>query len=168
MSVKTQKVPHKLLRVFDKDSRILILGSFSSVASRKADFYYCHPGNRFWRLLATCLGEKAPTSNEEKRALALRHGIALYDSIEECTILGSSDSSIRDVVPADLSPIYKAGKIETIIFNGRAAEKFFFKYQKAPEGVKTICLPSTSPANAAWNFDRLLEVWSSIIKSGEN
>ena len=144
------------------DSEILILGSFPSIKSREMAFFYGHPQNRFWPLLARLMDEPAPTTIAEKTSLCKRHHIALYDSIESCTIIGSSDATIKDVVPADLTNIVKGTNIRLVVCNGKASLRFFEEFQ--PDfPIPHICLPSTSPANAAFSLDRLEEEWR-IIK----
>ncbi len=155
---------HQFPAIFDENSEILILGSFPSVASRKINFFYGHPRNRFWQVLSSCLDEDLPLDNQGRKQLCLRHHIALYDSIESCLICGSSDSSIKDVVPANLSFIYTYARVKRIIFNGKAAEKWFYQYQSVPEGVEAICLPSTSPANAAYSLEKLVAEWKCFLK----
>ena len=150
---------------FDEESRILILGSFPSVRSREANFFYGHPQNRFWKLLARLRGEAEPLTEEEKRDFLRRHHIALYDTIEECDIHGSSDSSITNVVPADLRPILDAAPITRIYTNGKLSGKLFDRYQAPLLGREAVCLPSTSPANAAWSLDKLSEAWQ-VINDG--
>ena len=150
---------HGFPPLFDKESTTLILGSFPSVASRKQEFFYGHPQNRFWKVLSLCFNEDAPTTIEEKTSFCKKHHIALYDSIESCEIKGSSDSSITDVVPADLSEIYDMSPIKLIVFNGNASEKWFKKYQSIPNGIEEIKMPSTSPANAAFSLERLVQEW---------
>lgn len=154
---------HPIPPVYDNFSRILILGSFPSVRSREEGFFYGHPRNRFWAVLARLLEEPLPVSSEEKRAFLLRNRIALWDVIRSCTISGSSDSSIRDVVPNDLSCILSAADIREIFVNGRTAEKLYQTWIAPVTGVDCILLPSTSPANAAWSLDRLSESWSVIL-----
>jgi len=153
---------HEFPPLYDTKSRILILGSFPSVKSREAQFFYGHPQNRFWRILAALTGEELPATIEEKRSLALRHGIALWDVIEECEIKGSSDSSIRNVIPTDLPALLKEAPIRQIYTNGNLATRLFEKYQEPVCGRRTIGLPSTSPANAAWTLPRLIDRWSVI------
>lgn len=145
--------------LYNEQSRILILGSFPSVKSREQAFFYGHPQNRFWRVIAALCNEPAPQSIEDKRALALAHGIALYDVIESCTIEGSSDASIRDVVPADLAPILAAAPIGHIYTNGKTAGRLYQRYQAQTCDLPMTILPSTSPANAAWSLERLIAAW---------
>lgn len=149
--------------VFDEKSRVLILGTFPSVKSREENFYYGHPQNRFWRLLASLTGEDVPVTIAEKKALLLRHGIALWDVVLECDIIGSSDSSIRNVIPADINRILRSAKIERIIGNGDKACKLYEKYCREATGRDIIKCPSTSPANAAFGMERLIEEWRRIM-----
>ncbi len=161
-----EHIKHGFEPVYDKNSKILILGTLPSVKSRENDFYYGHPQNRFWRLVSQLLNEPLPMSTDEKKAMLLKHGIALWDVAAECDIMGSSDSSIKNVVPTDINIILKTADIKQIYANGRTAEKLYNKYQKNICGRDIVCLPSTSPANAAWNMERLLTAWSGIIKKG--
>ena len=152
-------VVHPIDPVFNEHSRVLILGSFPSVKSREAEFFYGHPQNRFWKVLAAVFHRAVPVTVEEKRALLLEEGVALWDVIASCEIRGSSDSSIKNAVPNDLTPIFKAANIEAIYVNGKTAEKYYKKYLLPVTHRETLCLPSTSPANAAWNLERLVESW---------
>ena len=161
--MKTGYASHGFPPLYDEHSEILILGSFPSVASRKEGFFYGHKQNRFWKVLSACFNEKTPETIEEKTSLCKKHKIALYDSIESCRIEGSSDASIKDVVPADLTKIYDTSPIKLIIFNGSASQKWFFKYQAIPVGVVSCSAPSTSPANAAYSLERLIEEWSKLL-----
>ena len=154
---------HPFPPLYDKNSTILILGSFPSVKSREQMFFYGHPQNRFWKVTAAVFGADVPTSIEEKQAFLHEHHIALWDVIASCDIVGSSDSSIQNVTANDLRPILDGAKIERIFVNGKTAEKYYNRYTKELLGREAICLPSTSPANAAWSVERLVEAWS-IIK----
>ena len=162
MPVKSEQVIHPIPPVFDSASRILILGSFPSVKSREMMFFYGHPQNRFWKVAAAVFEEEVPVTVPERRAFLLRNHIAAWDVIASCRIRGSSDASIRDVVPNDLSRILAAAPISQIYVNGRTAEKMYRKYTEPATGRPCICLPSTSPANAAWNMDLLVQAWSRI------
>lgn len=150
---------HTIAPVYDGASRILILGSFPSVKSRETGFFYGHPRNRFWKVLAGITGSAAPESVEEKRLFLLEHGIAVWDVIAACTIRGSSDASIRDVVPNDLTPILEAADIRGIFTNGSTSHRLYQKYQEPVVGRKAVRLPSTSPANAAFSYEQLCEEW---------
>lgn len=150
---------HEIPPVFDSHSRILILGSFPSVKSREAHFFYHHPQNRFWKLLAAVFDASLPSSIEEKKALLQNHRIALWDVIASCEIDGSSDSSIRNVVPNDLSGILNEAPIEKIICNGTASYHLYRKHLEQTTGIPAVKLPSTSPANAAYSLERLVNLW---------
>lgn len=160
-----QKLAHEFPPVYDENSRILILGSFPSVKSRKQQFYYGHPQNRFWRVIyaaAASEEERFPKTVPDRRAFLLRHGIALWDVIAECEIVGSSDSSIRNVVPNDLHVVLDAAPICQIYVNGGTAYRLFERYQREACGREAIRLPSTSPANAAWSLERLTTAWQCV------
>lgn len=161
MSVQT--VVHPLAPVWNENSRILILGSFPSVRSREAGFYYAHPQNRFWPLLARLFDEPLPQTTEDRRDFALRHGIALWDSIESCAITGSSDASIREAKPNDIARLIRQTGIQRIYCNGQQSYKLYQKYCADSCGLNAIPLPSTSPANAAWSLDQLADAWKVIL-----
>lgn len=155
-------VEHVFTPIYDANSRILILGTFPSVKSRENNFYYGHPQNRFWRLLATLTSEQVPVSIEEKKAMLIKHHIAIWDVIASCDIIGSSDSSIRNVVPTDLSHILETANIRKIYANGATAAKLYQRYQAEQTGMEIVTLPSTSPANAAFHMERLIDKWKCI------
>ena len=157
-----EHIVHSFEPVYDKDSEILILGTLPSVKSRENNFYYGHKQNRFWKVLATLLKEPVPDTIEEKKAMLLAHRIALWDVIQSCDIKGSSDSSIHNVVPNDLSEILQTASIRQIFTNGGTAYRLYKKYCFPQTQQKAICLPSTSPANAAWSKKRLLTKWNQI------
>lgn len=158
-----QAVCHPIAPVFDERSRILILGSFPSVKSREATFFYGHPQNRFWKVLSAVLDVKCPQTVDDKKWLLLSHRIALWDVIASCRIEGSSDSSIRDVVPTDLRPILDTAPIRAVFCNGQTAFRLYARYQQTQTGLCAIALASTSPANAAYGLDRLVENWKAIL-----
>ncbi len=153
---------HPIPPVYDGESRILILGSFPSVKSREAGFFYGHPQNRFWRVLAAIFEEDVPLSTEEKTAFLHRRHIALWDVISSCEIAGSSDASIRNAVPTELKRILDAAPIQAIYVNGKAAERCYRQFQEPRLGRPAILLPSTSPANAAWSLAQLIAAWRVI------
>ena len=153
---------HPFPPLYNEDSRILILGSFPSVKSREQRFFYGHPQNRFWKVTAAVFDCAVPQTIEEKRQFLLEHGVALWDTIASCDIVGSSDSSIKNVVPNDLTPILEGAKIERIFVNGKTSEKYYNRYIRDKIGREALCLPSTSPANAAWSVERLVEAWQVI------
>jgi hypoxanthine-DNA glycosylase len=156
-------IEHPFPPLYDGDSTILILGSFPSVRSREQKFFYGHPQNRSWKVIAAVFDENIPTTIPEKRDLLIGNHIALWDVIRSCDIKGSSDASISNVVPNDLSPILNAAPIQKIIVNGKTAEKYYRKYTQPIIGTEALCLPSTSPANAAWSLDRLVREWRKIL-----
>lgn len=158
-------VIHEIPPVYDSTSRILILGSFPSVKSRESQFFYGHPQNRFWRVLAAILEEETPQTVPEKKAFLLRRGIALWDVIASCEIEGSSDSSIRNVVPNDIQGILNEAPIQEIYANGGTAHRLYERYIRPVTGRSAVKLPSTSPANAACSLDKLCEQWS-VIRCG--
>lgn len=157
-------VSHDFEPVFDENSKVLILGTFPSVKSRENQFYYGHPQNRFWKVIAGLTESEVPQTIEEKKKLLLEHGIAIWDVIESCDIIGSSDSSIKNVVPADIERVVANSKIENIYANGGTAKKLYEKYSQKKTGREIIGLPSTSPANAAYSMERLLECWQEVKK----
>ena len=155
-------VEHGFAPVFDACSRVLVLGSLPSVLSRENAFYYGNPHNRFWRVTAAVFGCAVPNSIDEKVRMLLANGVALWDVIAECDIAGSSDATIRNVVPNDLSRIFDACDIQTIFANGKTAAAIFTRFQKPLCGREIVPLPSTSPANAAWSIERLTQAWQVI------
>ena len=155
---------HPFPPLYDKNSKILILGSFPSVKSREQKFFYGHPQNRFWEVTSAVFECDVPVTVEEKKQFLMKNGIALWDVIASCEIVGSSDSSIKNVKVNDISGILNEADIKKIFVNGKTAEKYFKKYMKPQIERDTVCLPSTSPANAAWSVKRLIEEWK-IIKS---
>lgn len=163
MTVERALQCHPFPPLYDARSRVLILGSFPSVASREAVFFYAHPQNRFWRVLASLFGEAVPRTVEEKTALVLRNRLALWDVVARCEIAGSSDASITGVVANDLRPILRGADIRAIFCNGGTAHKWYDRLLRGELGREATLLPSTSPANAAWSQDRLAEAWAAAI-----
>ena len=156
-------VMHTLSPVWDSRSRVLILGTMPSPASRAQGFYYGHPQNRFWKVIAKITGQEVPKTIEQKKRLLRNRHIAIWDVIDSCEIIGSSDSSIRNVKVNDIQSILKNSKIQAIYANGAKAYRLFQRYVTDVEGYPLHQLPSTSPANAAWNFERLCEAWKEIL-----
>lgn len=157
-----QHVTHTFEPVFNEKSKVLILGSFPSVKSRENNFYYGHPQNRFWKVLAQIFECEVPLTIDEKRSFLLEHHIAVWDVIESCTIIGSSDTSIRDVMVNDFSRVLANSSIERIYVNGTKAYDLYQKYAKKQDGIPVVKLPSTSPANAAWSLEKLCGEWHKI------
>lgn len=159
-----EKVAHELEPIYDENSKILILGTLPSVKSREQQFFYAHPQNRFWKVLALLMENDVPVTIDEKKAFLLKNNIAVWDVIESCQIIGSSDSSIKDVVPTDITKILETANISKIFANGATAKKLYDKYQLKILGVEIEGLPSTSPANAAYSIEKLLDKWA-VIKN---
>lgn len=154
---------HEFEPVFDKNSEILILGTFPSVKSRENKFYYGHPQNRFWKVIAALTQSPAPVTVEEKKELLLKNKIAIWDVIAQCDIAGSSDSSIKNVVPADIGKLLRESNIRKIYANGNTAKKLYDKYVFPKVNREITGLPSTSPANAGYSLERLVEVWGGFM-----
>jgi len=159
-----ERAVHPFPALFDSRSEILILGSFPSVRSRETGFFYGHPQNRFWLVLAALYGERVPQTIPEKKALLLARRVALWDVIASCEIAGSSDASIRGAAPNDLRPILETAPIRRIFCNGGTAFRLYGRYQRPLLGRDAVLLPSTSPANAAWRPDDLIRAWSAILE----
>ena len=155
-------IVHPFPPLYNKESRNLILGSVPSLKSREQMFFYGHPQNRFWKVVSEIFECDIPRTIEDKKQLLYQNGIALWDVIASCEITGSSDSSIKNVEVNDISKILKEADIKQIFLNGKTAEKYYKKYTKAQINREAICLPSTSPANAAWSAERLVEKWKVI------
>lgn len=174
-----QHIEHGFEPVFDQHSRVLVLGSFPSVLSRANAFYYGNPQNRFWRVMAACLGVPVPPNEGDslasgepatldasvaaKRSMLLNGGVALWDVIESCDIKGSSDASIKNVVPARVELITSNASIEQVICNGGTAGHLYKRYLQERTCLPAVVLPSTSPANAAWRLERLVERWREAV-----
>lgn len=156
---------HNIPPVYDKNSKILILGSFPSVKSREAQFFYGHPQNRFWKVLSTVLGCECPVTTEEKKAMLLSHNIAVWDVIGSCQITGSSDASIRAVVPNDIAGLVAKTSITHIFTNGATSSNMYKRYCCNRVGIEAVRLPSTSPANASYSLERLTAEWSGQLLS---
>lgn len=156
-------VTHEFPALYDRNSRVLLLGSIPSPKSREQGFYYGHPQNRFWKVLAAVLGESVPETIPQKKAMLKKHHIALWDVLESCTIVGASDTSIEDVVPNKISELVQATHVERIFCTGATAHKLFQKYCAQDAGMDAEKLPSTSPANCAVSFEKLVEAYRKIL-----
>lgn len=157
------RASHEFAPVVDEHTKVLILGTFPSVKSREMQFYYGHPQNRFWKLIAALLDWEVPVTIEEKKNMLLKNGVGIWDVIQSCDITGSSDSSIKNVIPADIQGLLEKYEIQAVFANGKLAEKLYKKYIFPDTDIKIIPLPSTSPANAAYSLERLKESWSQIL-----
>ena len=156
-------IVHPFPPLFNNESEILILGSFPSVKSREQLFFYGHPQNRFWRVLSAVFNQVTPVTIEEKKAFLLKNKIALWDVIASCEIAGSSDSSIKNAKANDIRPILEGSSVRNIFVNGKTAKKLYNQYILPVIGHDAVVLPSTSPANAAWNLERLIDAWKVIL-----
>lgn len=158
-------VTHNFPPIFAPDSRALILGSIPSPKSREQAFFYGHPQNRFWPVLAAVFGEPAPQTIEDKRSLALRHRIAMWDTLAACDIRGASDTSIRNPVANDLPWLIAQTRVRAVFCTGATSYKYYKKLCQPQTGIEAVCLPSTSPANAAWSKERLIQAYSVIAQA---
>lgn len=162
ISSPAQTIIHPLKPLYRTDSKLLILGSFPSVKTREYGFFYGHPFNRFWPLMAALFQEEISTKIEDRRAFLLRHKIAVYDSIYQCDIVGSSDASIQNVVPTNLRPIFETANIRQVFCNGQTSYHYYQKYHAESCGIQGVELPSTSPANARYRLDDLVKEWQAV------
>ena len=156
-------VEHPFPPVAGPGSHVLILGSFPSVRSREEGFFYGHPRNRFWPLLAALYGEDTPLTIPARRDLILRHGLALWDVIASCRIEGSSDATVRDAVPVDIRRVLEVANIRRVVCNGALSGRLYAQHLQTAVGLEAVVVPSTSPANAAWSLARLLPVWREAL-----
>ncbi len=161
--MKPQTVIHNIPPLFDENSKVLLLGSIPSPKSREIGFFYGHPQNRFWKVLPAIFGEPVPKTIEEKRKLCLEHNVALWDTIRSCEIAGASDTSIKNAVPNDIRWLLKITKIERIFSTGGKSAQLYRKLIEPDTGIPITQLPSTSPANAAWSLERLIEAYRVIL-----
>ena len=157
-------VIHPIPPLFNRESKVLILGSFPSVKSREQGFFYGHPQNRFWKVLAKIKEDKIPDTIEEKKDFILKNNLALWDTLASCEIEGSADSTIKQAKANDLSVILDNSKVDKIFVNGKTAKKYYDKYIKDKLQIEAVCLPSTSPANASFTIEKLVEEWKIIFE----
>lgn len=157
-----EKVYHELEPIFHKDDTILILGSMPSPKSREEMFYYAHPQNRFWKILAIVFEDEMPKTIIDKKMFLEKHHIALWDVIFSCTIHKASDSSIKEVIPNDISSLLKKSSIKKIFTLGKTATNLYKKYCYPSTQIESIYLPSTSPANCAIKEEALIEEFKKL------
>ncbi|MBR5310149.1 MAG: DNA-deoxyinosine glycosylase [Oscillospiraceae bacterium] len=162
--METKRITHAFNPVFDIESRVLILGTMPSPKSRELGFYYSHPRNRFWPVMAEIFGEEQPKNPNEKEDFVLRHKIALWDVLKECDIEGASDSSIKNAVPNDLSIIFDKADIRAVFCTGATAARLYKKYIEPKTNMAAFVLPSTSPANAKMGLGELCEEYRAILE----
>lgn len=163
MGLAPEHTVHPFAPVWDVHCRVLVLGSFPSVRSRQIGFYYGHPQNRFWRVLERLYGQPVPPDTAGRRSFVLRHGLALWDVLAACDIVGSSDARIRHAVPNDVPALLASGGIKRVFCNGQRAYVLYLRYLDPACGLPVAALPSTSAANAAWSLERLTEAWRVIL-----
>lgn len=162
-------IEHTLKPIYDKNSKVLILGSIPSIKSRKVGFYYAHPQNKFWKILAKIYNENIPNNKKEKITFLKKHNIALFDVLKSCDIKSSSDSSIKNPIPNDLTPILNKTNIKTIFTSGKKAYNLYQKYCYPKTKINAIYLPSTSPANCPKGIEeKLIQTYSKIKEITEN
>ena len=164
MKDKYSRIVHPLEPLYDENSKILILGSFPSVKTREYGFFYGHKQNRFWKIMENLFDASLTRDIEERRDFLLSHNIAVFDSIYACDIIGSSDASIKNVVPSDLKEVVEGSKISKVFCNGGTSFKYYKKYHRDILEIEAIQLPSTSPANARYSLEDLIEEWKIILK----
>ena len=164
MAAKQEHVTHEFGAFYDENSKILILGTIPSPKSREMGFYYGHPRNRFWKVLAQLFDEPFPETVDERKAMLKKHGIALWDVLASCEIHGAADSSIKDPVPNDMDVIFKAADIKAVFTTGTTAMKLYMKHCYPACGISATGLPSTSPANCACSYEKLVDAYSQILK----
>lgn len=157
-----EHVEHEFPPEYDGESRVLILGSIPSPKSREQGFYYGHPRNRFWSVLADVFGEEKPETVEERKAFLHRNHIALWDVLASCEIKGAEDSSIQNPVANDLSEILEAAPIERIYTTGGKAAALYKRYCLPETGIEAVTLPSTSLANCGMKYETVREAYQRI------
>lgn len=165
--VASELVTSPLPAVFDRESRVLILGTLPSPKSRERGYHYGNPQNRFWRVLSALWDEGEPTDNGGRRSLLHRHHLALHDVLASAHIAGASDASIQDPVPNDLAPILAATQIRAIFCTGQTAGRLYRTYLEPRLGMPCTVLPSTSPANARWRFEDLVRAYAPVREAAE-
>ena len=165
MDKNYEHIVHTIDPIYNSHSEILILGTFPSRKSREVNFFYGHPQNRFWKVISAVFNSPTPNTIEEKKEFLLNNNIALWDTIHSCDIIGSSDSSIKNVVPSDINMILKKANVTKIFANGATSFKLYMKYCYPLTNIEAMKLPSTSPANAASSLDNLIDIWSQTILS---
>ncbi|MDD4112567.1 MAG: DNA-deoxyinosine glycosylase [Herbinix sp.] len=158
----SKSLVHTVPPVFNENSKILILGSFPSIKSREGEFFYHHPQNRFWRVISAICDEKLPETIDDKKQLLIRNQIALWDVVHSCQVIGSADSSIKNVIPNDITPVIEHADIQRIYANGATAFRLYKRYIYKDNRREIILLPSTSPANASFSLEKLIDIWSVI------
>jgi hypoxanthine-DNA glycosylase len=159
-----ERVIHQFEPIFDENSKILMLGTMPSPKSREVGFYYGHPRNRFWKVIADVRKEVIPTTIQEKIDFLIKNKIALWDVLKSCDINGADDSSIKNPVANDINYILDNSNVTAIFATGKKAESLYNKYCLKTTGIEIIELPSTSPANCRTSYEQLYEAYTIINK----
>ena len=157
------RVTHEFPALYDRESRVLLLGSIPSPKSREMAFYYGHPQNRFWKVMATVLGESVPETIAQKKVMLKKHHVALWDVLDSCTIVGASDTSIEDPVVNNIGELVKKSKVSRIFCTGATAYNLYQKFCVKEVGIDAVKLPSTSPANCAVSLEKLVEAYKKVL-----
>ncbi len=160
---KRTHVTHEFPALYDRESRVLLLGSIPSPKSREMAFYYGHPQNRFWKVMAAVLGEEIPETIAQKKAMLKKHHVALWDVLDSCTIVGASDTSIEDPVVNNIGELVKKSKVSRIFCTGATAYNLYQKFCAKEVGIDAVKLPSTSPANCAVSLEKLVEAYKKVL-----
>lgn len=153
---------HTLKPIYNKDSKILLLGSFPSRISRENNFYYANPSNRFWMIMEYLFNTRLENINDKKEFLE-SNNIALYDVVYSCEIHYSSDSSIKNIVPSDINTIINNSNIKYIFVLNKKALELYNKFLLEKTKIEAIYLPSTSSANASFSLNKLIDEYKIII-----
>ena len=156
-------VTHLFEPVFNHESRVLILGTMPSPKSRELGFYYGHPRNRFWHVMADIFKEPYPETTQEKIAFCHRNHVAVWDVLKSCEISGADDNSIKNPVPNDMNEILSQAPIQAVFATGTKASTLYQKYCYPLTGIPIITLPSTSPANCGTSYEKLREAYLTIL-----
>lgn len=162
--MELERVTHDFKPIYNRESRILMLGTMPSPKSREVGFYYGHPRNRFWKVVSDVCGESLPETKEDKIAFALRNKIAVWDVLAGCEIKGAEDSSIRNPIPNDMNVILKNSNVQAVFTTGTKAAQLYKKYCYPGTGIEAVNLPSTSPANCRMSYEELYEAYAIIKK----
>ena len=158
------RVTHEFPALYDRESQVLMLGSIPSSKSREMAFYYGHPQNRFWKVMAAVLGEDIPETIPQKKAMLKKHHVALWDVLDSCTIVGASDTSIEDPVVNNIGELVKKSKVSRIFCTGATAYNLYKKFCANDVYIEAVKLPSTSPANCAVSLEKLVEAYKVILE----
>lgn len=156
---------HTIAPICGADSDTLILGTFPSPKSREQGFYYGHPQNRFWRVIAAVYGMETPVDTEGKKRLITSNALALWDVVASCEIAGAADATIRRETPNDIAGLIAETNIRRVFTNGSKARELYDRYIKKSVALEVTTLPSTSPANASYSLAALIDIWGRALRT---